>query len=145
MAKGQEYTNGRSFLIRLSHKMDLLSEITGFCKENKLTAAFISAIGAVEQATIGYFDQEKREYQSHAINKPMEITHLAGNLSKKDGKPMIHAHIILADKSGRTFSGHLMSPTAVFACEVFLQELIGPALARDFDEETSLPLWKELG
>jgi len=144
MAKSRQYEFGRVFLARLPHKGDLLESITRFCADNELGAGFVSAIGAVESATMGYYDQKAREYRTNSFDERMEITSLAGNLSVKDGQPMIHAHILLSKENGETVGGHLMSPTVVFAGEVFAVELCGEPLVREFDEPTGLPLWAAL-
>jgi predicted DNA-binding protein with PD1-like motif len=64
-----------------------------------------------------------------------------GNISLKDGNPIIHAHITLAGKTGKTYGGHLAPGTVIFACEFILEVFDGPIFERGFDEETSLPLW----
>lgn len=55
---------------------------------------------------------------------------------------MIHAHIVLSDSKGRTFGGHLLPGTVVFAGEVFMLELPGIKLEREYDQETGLNLFK---
>jgi uncharacterized protein len=64
-----------------------------------------------------------------------------GNISLKDGNPMVHAHITLADEAGKAYGGHLIPGTVVFACEFILQVFEQPLLERGFDEATGLPLW----
>jgi predicted DNA-binding protein with PD1-like motif len=144
MAKSRQYQFGRVFLARLPHKGDLLESITRFCADSELGAGFVSAIGAVQSATVGYYDQKAREYKTISFDEPMEIASLAGNLSVKDGQPMVHAHVVFSRETGETVGGHLMSPTVVFAGEVFAVELCGEPLVRDFDEPTGLPLWAAL-
>ncbi len=128
---------------RLDHGADLLDELTLFCARNTITTASVEAIGAVQKARIGYYDQQQREYLYNEIDQPMEITKLVGNVSIKDGDPMVHAHITLADRQGRCFGGHLAQGTVIFACEVIIRELAGPQLIRQYDEETGLYLWEE--
>ena len=74
----------------------------------------------------------------------MEITNLKGNISVKDGNPFVHAHITLADKSGKCYGGHLAPGTVVFACEFLIEALDGPVFERCLDEKTGLPLWTRL-
>jgi predicted DNA-binding protein with PD1-like motif len=144
MVKSRQYEFGRVFLARLPHKGDLLESITRFCADSELGAGFVSAIGAVQSGTVGYYDQTAKEYRTLSFDEPMEIASLAGNLSVKDGQPMVHAHVVFSRESGGTVGGHLMSPTVVFAGEVFAVELRGEPLVRDFDEPTGLPLWAAL-
>jgi uncharacterized protein len=138
----KQITPGRVFMGKLSHDCDLLDELTEFCISEKITLGRIEGIGAVKQARIGFYDQQTREYGFHQIDSPLEITNLTGNISIKDCKPFVHAHITLANKNGNAFGGHLAPGTIVFACEVIIEEFDGPAFERGFDEETGLPLWK---
>ena len=144
LMKARQYEFGRVFLGRLAHKSDLLEGITTFCADNGLNAAFLSAIGALTMATIGFYDQDDRSYETISIEEPLELASLTGNLSLKDGQPMVHAHVVLSRENGEAVAGHLMSPTVIFAGEVFVAELCGEPLAREFDEPTGLTLWAAL-
>lgn len=70
---------------------------------------------------------------------------LTGNVSIRDGSPLVHAHVSLADYSGNAFGGHLAPGTTVFACEYIIQAFTGETLVREQDSETGLPLWREHG
>ena len=144
LVKSRQYEFGRVFLCRLPHKSDLLEALTAFCTDQGLSAAFLSAIGAVTRATIGFYDQEAKRYTTVPFDEPLELAHLAANVSLRDGKPMVHAHVVLSKKNGEAIAGHLMSPTLIFACEVFAVELRGEPLVREYDEPTGLPLWAAL-
>jgi len=129
------------YMGRLDYGADLLEELTRICKDRSLVCGRVEAIGAVQKACIGYYDQTKREYQFHTLERPLEILKLAGNVSVKDGEPMVHAHITLADGEGRAFGGHLAPGTVIFACECIVEAFEGPTFNREFDVETGLPLW----
>ncbi|MCK5558377.1 MAG: DNA-binding protein [Candidatus Hydrogenedentes bacterium] len=144
MARSRQYQFGRVFFARLPHKGDLLESLTKLCAENELSSAFISAIGALENATVGFYDQKARSYKTISVDEPLELASFVGNLSIKDGQPMVHAHVVLSTETGETIGGHLMSPTIVFAGEVFAVELCGEPLVREFDEPTGLALWAAL-
>jgi len=144
LMKARKYEFGRVFLGRLPYESDLLDALTAFCADNGLNAAFLSAIGALTMATIGFYNQEDKSYETILIEETLELASLTGNLSLKDGKPMVHAHVVLSRENGEAVAGHLMSPTRVFAGEVFAAELRGEPLAREFDETTGLTLWGAL-
>ena len=144
LMKARQYEFGRVFLGRLAHESDLTEAITTFCADNGLNAGFLAAIGALTMATIGFYDQNDRTYKTISIEEPLELASLTGNVSLKDGKPMVHAHVVLSRESGESVAGHLMSPTIVFAGEVFAAELRGEPPAREFDETTGLTLWGAL-
>ena len=129
------------YMGRLSYGDDLLDALTEMCREQSVTLGRIEAIGAVQGARLGYYDQNTRQYQFMTWDKGLEITSLMGNISIKDGEPMVHAHLTLADEEGRTFGGHLARGCPVFACEFILQVFSGPEFVRSHDPQTDLPLW----
>jgi len=127
---------------RLPHEGDLLRSIEDFCRENGITLGVFTALGAVKSARLAYYDQGSREYRGFDVDEPMEMVSCIGNISLRDGQPIVHAHLALSDQEGRAISGHLMPGTPIFACEIFIQELLGEPLVRRQDEETGVPLWQ---
>ena len=126
---------------RLGFGCDLLEELNRVAREREIKLGRIEALGAVQKARIAYYDQNSRVYQFIDIDKAMEIVQLIGNISLKEAEPFVHAHITLADESGKVFGGHLAPGTILFACEFIIEALEGPDFNRSFDEETGLPLW----
>ena len=131
------------YMGKLPHGSDLLEEITSICTEKQIRLGRIEALGAVQQARLGFYDQKTREYEFFHLDQGLEITNLVGNISVKEGQPMVHAHVTLTDSTGRAYGGHLAQGTKVFACEFVLEVFDGPALQREYDQTTGLPLWKE--
>lgn len=138
-----EYWIKRTFLIRLPHGEDLLESINKICQEKRIESGVVSVVGAVKTAVVGYYHQEKKEYQAIPLNRPLEIASCNGNISlKNDSTPIAHAHIVLSDETGIATGGHLMPGTVIFAAEAVISELEGPPLIRQQkDSLTGLPLW----
>jgi hypothetical protein len=126
---------------RLDKDGDVLGQLTEVCKKENITSGYISAIGAVQKAAIGYYNQATRKYEYVKLEQPLEIQSIVGNVSIKDGEPMVHAHICLCDGEGNAFGGHLAEGTIVFACEFMIAEFEGEDFVREFDEPTGLTLW----
>ena len=131
---------GRSLLARLDHGAEIIGQIAEVARERKIKAAAISAIGALSQAYLGFYDQAGKEYRVRAVEGPVEIASCTGNISLLEGEPFVHAHAVLADSSGRVLAGHLVRGT-IFAAELFLQELAQADLNRAHDSQTGLKLW----
>lgn len=127
---------------KLEHGKDVLEELTSVCVENGVRLGRVEAIGAVKKANVGFYNQQEKKYYFHEIDKPLEITSLTGNISIRDDKPIIHAHITFSDDQGRAFGGHLAAGTIVFACEFVVHVFDGPEYCRGYDEQTGLPLWE---
>ena len=135
-------TEARKIMGRLKKGDDLLAALTSICQEIGITLGEVKAIGAVSQARVGYYHQDTRQYEWLDLPRPLEILALEGNISLKDGKPFVHAHVMLSDGDGRAFGGHLADGTIVFAAEFVIQELKAEqSLHRQMDEETGLFLW----
>jgi len=142
MAIYNQIKPGKTFMGKLKSGGDLLEELTSICVQNDIRLGRVEAFGAVKKAKIGFYDQQSREYNFMEIDKPMEITNLIGNVSMRDGKPMVHAHITASDSLRNAYGGHLSPGTIVFACEFIMNSYDGPDYVRDYDEQTGLPLWK---
>ncbi len=127
---------------KLSHGADLLDELTTVCKDNNIRLGRVWAIGAVQKARLGYYHQDTKKYSYFEIDKHLEITPLVGNISIRDGEPMVHAHVTLSADDGTTYGGHLAPGTIVFACEFVLDILDGAEYIRTHDETTGLQLWE---
>lgn len=137
-----EFKQGRLFVGRLPHGKDLILSVEEFCEDASIQMATFSVIGSVSSVTIGAYDQKQQVYVTVKEEAPLEIVSCTGNISLKDGKPFIHAHILLADEQGKTTGGHLFSETIIFAGEINLQELTGKPMERTYDNDTGLMLWK---
>jgi uncharacterized protein len=133
---------GRRIMGRLAKGDDLLGALERRAGELGLKLGEVRALGAVSAARVGFYDQAARQYRYLDFREPLEIVALMGNVSLKDGKPFVHAHVTLADAQGRAWGGHLAAGTPVFACEFVLQEYESEeSLVRGLDEETGLFLW----
>ncbi|MCB4791011.1 MAG: DNA-binding protein [Elusimicrobia bacterium] len=133
----------RNFMGRFNYGDDLLDKLNSFCKEHGIKIGAVQVIGAVQKAKMGYYSQSEKKYTGCVeLDKKLEIASCIGNVSLKDEKVFVHAHIVLADYDGKAFGGHLMPGTIVFAAEFFIQEMEGEALKRVPDPSTGLPLWK---
>lgn len=136
-------TNPRRGLMgRLAKGDDLLLALEKVCQQHNITLGEVRALGAVTGARVGFYNQAERKYYFLEFDQPLEILSLVGNISLKDGKPMVHAHVTLADAQGRAVGGHLAEGTPIFACEFAIDEYTADQeLARQPDAETGLWLW----
>ena len=136
------YSQKRTFIGQLERNSDLYNGITRVVQENNITIGRLTGIGAVQKAKLAYYDQKLMKYDEIEVREPMEILALNGNVSLKDGKPFVHAHVILGDEKGIAKGGHLLpGGTPVFACEVTIEEYDGPPLEGGIDKSTGLTLW----
>ncbi len=135
-----EYRLVKEYLIKIPHDADLLLAIKEAAIRLGVNSGTINVIGALKKAALNYYLQDKKTYQTLHFDQPMEIASGIGNVAMKDGDTIVHVHLVLADKDGRAFGGHLAEGSRVFAGEVWLRAL-SPAMQRKFDPQTGLNLF----
>jgi predicted DNA-binding protein with PD1-like motif len=98
--------------------------LTRFANEAQFSAASLTAIGAFERATIGWFDMTSKSYRKIEVDEQCEVLSAIGDVAiGDDGKPSLHVHIVLGLADGSTRGGHLMSGTVRPTLEVVLTEV----------------------
>lgn len=113
--------------------------LLNYAKQQKLTAARFTAIGALSSVTLGFFDLERKDYVKNDIDEQVEVVSMVGNIAEFDGKPKVHAHIVVGKRDGTAHGGHLLKGTVRPTLEVTL--IAEPAhLKRKTDPATGLPL-----
>ena len=125
-------------VIKLEKGEDLLEALSSIVKKKNIKAGFFTGIGALNKVRMGIFAEGK--YKEINMEGELEIVSLLGNVSLKDGKPFVHAHIIVSRRDGAAFGGHLLPGSIIsVTCEIFLVKLKEP-LERKFDEKLKLYL-----
>ncbi|MFW5795442.1 MAG: PPC domain-containing DNA-binding protein [Bacillota bacterium] len=143
--QANNYEIQNTYMGKIPYNSDLLEQINNFCIENKIQCGNVNVIGAVQKAEIGYYSQDKQEYEiikDEALTKGLEIVSCTGNISLKNSIPFAHLHIVLSNSKGSTYGGHLMPGTIIYAGEFIIHKFKGNELKRAFDEKTKLPLWE---
>ena len=135
------FSTRRTLIGQIAFGEDLYGGLTRLIQTENIRLGRLQAIGATTHAVVAYYDQKARKYNTMEFPGGMEIVSCTGNISIRDGKPFVHAHISLGDREGKIFGGHLMPGTRVFACEVFIEEYEGEGLIRAEDGKTGLFLW----
>ena len=118
---------------------EVMAGLSGFAKENGLDAASLTAIGAFSDATLGYFDIQRKEYEKIPVEEQVEVLSLVGDIALKEREPQIHAHVVVGKRDGTAMGGHLLEAHVRPTLEVILVE--SPEhLQRKTDKETGLAL-----
>jgi predicted DNA-binding protein with PD1-like motif len=129
----------RSFALVFDTGDEPMSLLERFARENRVTAARFTAIGAFREVVVGYFDWEKKEYLRIPIREQVEVLSLVGDVAIGDKGPKIHAHVVLGKRDGSAHGGHLLEATVRPTLEVVLTE--SPAvLVRAHDAASGLAL-----
>jgi predicted DNA-binding protein with PD1-like motif len=129
----------RIFAVIFETGDDPVAGLTRFADEQKLGASAFTAIGAFSEATLGYFDWEKKDYERIPVKDQVEVLALVGDVALQDGKPKLHAHVVLGRRDGSACGGHLLAARVRPTLEVIVTE--SPAhLGRKHDPVTGLAL-----
>jgi len=113
----------RTFVIVLDPGEEMLTALTAFAINNRIAGASLTAIGAFEAATVGWFDFETKDYRRIPVQSQSEVLSAIGDVAEDDaGKPVLHVHVVLGLSDGSTRGGHLLDGTVNPTLEIVLVE-----------------------
>ena len=116
----------RTFVIVLDPGEEAFAELTGFATEQGVDGASLTAIGAFERATVGWFDLDGKSYRKIPVDEQCEVLSAIGDVALgDDGKPSLHVHAVLGLSDGTTRGGHLLEGIVRPTLEVTLVEAPG--------------------
>ena len=61
-----------------------------------------------DQVEIGYFNTRNKEYEKEKLKGDLELLSLMGNLTRPEGSPVSHLHVVLSGPDHRAIGGHLL-------------------------------------
>jgi predicted DNA-binding protein with PD1-like motif len=140
-AKVLNESGERVFAVIFDIGEDPIIGLTRFAERQNLSASSFTAIGAFSEATLGYFDWEKKDYERIQVAEQTEVLALVGDIAVEaaSGKKKVHAHVVLGKRDGAACGGHLIAAKVRPTLEVVLTE--SPShLKRVHDPESGLAL-----
>jgi predicted DNA-binding protein with PD1-like motif len=135
-----EHEGEKTFVLVFAAGDEAIAGLTAFAREKKLAASHFTAIGGFQEATLGYFDLEKKDYNKIPVREQVEVLSLVGDITLTEkGEPKIHAHVVLGRPDASTRGGHLIEARVRPTLEVMLVE--SPKhLRRKHDPQSGLAL-----
>ena len=110
-------------VFRIKPKQELISEITGYCRQNGISSGVvIGIIGCVESARLNFLRELPGKYETEEYQGPLEIVCAQGSVALKDTELIIHVHMQLSGPDGCR-GGHLVEARVFSTAEVVLAEL----------------------
>lgn len=129
----------RTFVIVLQTGDEVMEALEQFAIDGHLGGSHFTAIGALSDAIVAYFDWRSKRYQHIELPEQVEVLSLIGDIAIDGDRPMIHAHAVVARSDGTAHGGHLVSAHVRPTLEVVLTE--SPRrLRRRLDPESGLAL-----
>jgi hypothetical protein len=99
------------------------AELARFARETGVDGAELSGIGAASRVSVGWFDFATASYEPTRIDEQVEVVALLGDIATtEDGKPQVHAHLVVAKRGGAAFGGHLLELHVKPTLEVIVTE-----------------------
>lgn len=118
---------------------EAFSGLLEFAEKYHVTSAHFTAIGAVNGATLGWFDPQRKMYKKIPINGQHEVIGMSGDIALYQGKPVVHTHMMVGTSDGTTRAGHVLAAYVSPTLEVMVT--VDPvAMQKRFDPETDLTL-----
>jgi predicted DNA-binding protein with PD1-like motif len=96
--------------------------LTQFARAQDLEASQITAVGAFERATVGWFDRAAKQYRRIPVGEQCEVLSLIGDVAEGQDGPSLHVHVVLGLSDGTTRGGHLLEGWVFPTLEVVLTE-----------------------
>jgi uncharacterized protein len=129
----------RTFAIVFDKGDEVRQGLLEFANTNRFADAHLTGIGAFSEVTLGFFDPRQKAYKKIAISEQVEVLSFTGNIVQGDGKPKLHAHVVVGKSDGTAHGGHFLEGRVWPTLEMVISEM--PVhLRRTQDEESGLAL-----
>lgn len=128
------------YIVSIANRARVEEAIEAFCHDLGIRSAFISGIGAVDEATLRFYDPTTKRYVDRCFAEQMEIAALVGNVSEMEGKVYLHLHITLGRSDYTALAGHLLSARINGAGEILITPL-DAVTPRRYDPVTGLNIY----
>lgn len=113
----------RIFAVVLDSGEEAIATIKDFADRESLHAAQLTAIGAMGDAILGYFDWEARQYRRNTVAEQTEVASFIGDIAvAENGERSLHVHVVLGRRDGSALAGHLFEGHVRPTLEVVVTE-----------------------
>jgi len=118
---------------------EAFSGLQEFAEKYHVTSAHFTAIGALNEATLAWFDPQRKMYKKIPIHGQHEVIGMSGDIALYQGKPVVHSHMVVGSPDGTTRGGHVLAAYVSPTLEVMVT--VDPtAMQKRFDPATDLTL-----
>lgn len=96
------------YLMVLRNGDNVIAHLERLAVEEKIPTASFMAIGFMREATFGFYDFSRKEFDPKTFRN-VEMASMTGTIAWKAGKPSIHAHGLVTDATFVGGGGHLLN------------------------------------
>jgi uncharacterized protein len=119
----------RTFEVMFGPGDEIMSGLTEFAEKNHITKGYISGIGGLATATLGWGDPQKGRVKMIPVTDKCELASFLGNISMQRGKVYVHAHAVVSFSDGSTKGGHVVDAHANPFVEIYIVTTDSPGAA----------------
>jgi hypothetical protein len=112
----------RTFAVVFDKGDEVVEGLTVFAGRERLRASQVTAIGALSDVTLGYFDRASRQYLEIPLREQVEVLSLLGVVTLDGEKPRLHCHVVVGRRDGVAHGGHLLEGHVWPTLEVIVEE-----------------------
>ena len=123
---------------RLSEGMDLLESLKKIVEKHGIRGGEISLIGSLKRVRVGYYSRDEGKYIVKEGEGFFELVSCIGNISWRDGEPVIHIHMAAASLGGEVYLGHVLEGNIVDATVEYVIHVFKDKIERSYDKDTGL-------
>ena len=131
----------QTIIVRMDKGEDIVEQVKNVALKEKIKLASISALGAINEFTVGVFKTKEKKYYANEFKGDFEIVSLTGTINTMNNEYYSHMHLSAGNNQGQVFGGHLNKAIVSATCEMVIQ-IINGEVDRYFDEEVGLNLLK---
>ena len=150
--KSVEMTRGRTFVLALETGESVKGCVESFCRDHSVKCAKVTILGGMQKGSSFVCGPRLENGEeaipisplSHTIDAPMEFAGVGTVFPDESGMPVMHLHGSVGRDGGSVTGCFRQSATAWLTLEVVIEEMLGDAPVRRFDEEKKVaPLFIE--
>jgi predicted DNA-binding protein with PD1-like motif len=138
--KGNNWTARKAdhiYIVSVKNQANIVETLTDFVQNEHIQAGEVTGIGAVNEATLRFFNPSTKKYVDKTFKEQMEVTNISGNISEVEGKTMLHLHITLGREDYTALAGHLLEASVQGAAE-FIFYPLNTRVVKVKDEEVGI-------
>ena len=134
---------GSHIIARFDRGEEILACLKEVALKENIKLASVSALGAVDDFTVGVYKVDEKKYYSNHFAGAFEIVSLTGTISTMKGEYYAHLHMSAGNDRGEVFGGHLNAARISATCEMVI-DVIDGVVERRADPEVGLNLFEFL-
>jgi uncharacterized protein len=117
----------RTYRLTFGQGDEILAGLSEFANTNHIESGYFTGVGGLLAATLGWGDPTNGAFKVINVDQKCELVSLIGNITLRNGKPFVHAHMVVSLSDGSTRGGHLLDAHVSPFVEVYIVEAKSPA------------------